>query len=65
MKKKIVGTFVMTLLIATAIIPLASSIKTSPQINALPGIVDQKQELTPQLQWLDGEDCKNLYLKMN
>ena len=45
----------MTLLIATAIIPLASSLKTSMPTNLPPsGNLDQEQAITTEIEWLEG-----------
>ena len=52
MKKKLLGIFVCTLLIATAILPLVSALETrSPLLT--PGVVDQEQPNTPEVHWLE------------
>jgi hypothetical protein len=55
MRKKIIGIFVTTLFIATTIIPLVSSLETSmPTVVLSAGTLDQKQEITTNIEWLEG-----------
>ena len=52
--KKIIGILIMVLLITTSIIPLASSFEIINQSNLLPGIIDQEQSITTDIEWLEG-----------
>ena len=53
MKTKIFGIFIGMLFIAAILFPISTAIKPV-QIGLPPGTVDQKQELTPQIEWLEG-----------
>jgi len=53
MKKKIIGIFVCMLLIALAIIPNSSSLKTY-NISNYVEVVDQSQEIEDGIEWLEG-----------
>ena len=51
MKKKILGILVMTLLIATTTIPMASSIEIRKSLS--PGVIDQEQTDTSEVDFLE------------
>jgi len=53
MKKKIVGIFVMTLLIGATVLPVAGSLKVSICSETSRGVIDQEQPNTPEIHWLD------------
>jgi len=52
MKNKLIGIIVCLLFIASAIIPIASSIGKTTTLN--PGVVDQHQDLITNVDWLEG-----------
>lgn len=54
MKKKIIGICAMVLLIGTVILPLASSLEAIKPANVSLGTLDQKQEITTDIEWLEG-----------
>ena len=52
MKNKIIGIFIMTLLIVATVLPIAASLKVSIHSETSPGVIDQEQPNTSKMDWL-------------